>query len=69
MRSPLPESSKIRKPAAKKRAPMKKLISLPFIGLRLSKKIKDQVGGFIRAEEWKKLKKGEEREQRAITEY
>jgi len=52
-----------------KRAPMKKLISLPFIGLRLSKKIKDQVGGFIRAEEWKKLKRGEEREQRAITEY
>lgn len=52
-----------------KRAPMKKLTSLPFIGLRLSKKIKDQVGGFIKAEEWKKLKRGEEREQRAITEY
>ena len=52
-----------------KRAPMKKLISLPFIGLRLSKKIKDQVGGFIKAEEWKKLKRGEEREQRAITEF
>ncbi len=52
-----------------KRAPVKKLTSLPFIGLRLAKKIKDQVGGFIKAEEWKKLKKGEELEQRAISEY
>jgi helicase len=52
-----------------KRAPMKKLTSLPLIGLKLAKKIKDQVGGFIKAEEWKKLKKGEELEQKAITEY
>ena len=52
-----------------KKAPMKKLTRLPFIGLKLAKKIKDQVGGFIKAEEWKKLKKGEELEQRAITEY
>jgi hypothetical protein len=27
------------------------------------------VGGYIKAEEWKKLKKGEEWEQRALTEY
>lgn len=52
-----------------KRAPIERLISLPLIGLKLAKKIKDQVGGFIKAEEWKKLKKGEEWEQRAITEY
>lgn len=52
-----------------KRAPVKKLTSLPLIGLKLAKKIKDQVGGFIKAEEWEKLKKGEELEQRAITEY
>ncbi|MDH5782233.1 MAG: DEAD/DEAH box helicase [Candidatus Bathyarchaeota archaeon] len=52
-----------------KRAPMKKLTSLPLIGLKLARKIKDQVGGFIKAEEWKKLKKGEELEQKAITEY
>jgi helicase len=52
-----------------KKAPMERLTSLPLIGLKLAKKIKDQVGGFIKAEEWEKLKKGEEWEQRAITEY
>jgi helicase len=52
-----------------KRAPMEKITSLPLIGLKLAKKIKDQVGGFIKAEEWEKLKRGEEWEQRAITEY
>lgn len=52
-----------------KKAPVKKLTSLPLIGLKLAKKIKDQVGGFIKAEEWKKLKKGEEWEQKAISEY
>ena len=52
-----------------KRAPMERLTSLPLIGLKLAKRIKDQVGGFIKAEEWKKLKKGEEWEQKAISEY
>jgi helicase len=52
-----------------KRTPIKRLISVPLIGLKLAKKIKDQVGGFIKAEEWKKLKEGEELEQKAITEY
>ena len=52
-----------------KRAPMEKLTRLPLIGLKLAKKIKDQAGGFIKAEEWKKLKRGEETEQRAITEF
>jgi helicase len=52
-----------------KKAPMEKLTSLPLIGLKLAKKIKDQVGGFIKAEEWEKLKRGEEWEQKAITEY
>lgn len=52
-----------------KKAPMERLTSLPLIGLKLAKKIKDQVGGFIKAEDWEKLKKGEEWEQRAITEY
>jgi len=52
-----------------KRAPIERLTSLPLIGPKLAKKIKDQVGGFIKAEEWKKLKKGEEWEQRALTEY
>ncbi|MBE0512286.1 DEAD/DEAH box helicase [Candidatus Bathyarchaeota archaeon] len=52
-----------------KRAPLKKLTNLPLIGPKLAKKIKEQVGGFVKAEEWKKLKKGETAEQRAITEY
>jgi len=52
-----------------KKAPFEQLTSLPLIGPKLAKKIKDQVGGYIKAEEWKKLKKGEEWEQRALTEY
>jgi len=52
-----------------KKVPLEKLTTLPLIGPKIAKKIKDQVGGFIKAEEWKKLKKGEEWEQRAITEY
>jgi helicase len=52
-----------------KKAPVEQLTALPLIGLRLAKKIKDQVGGFLKAEEWKKLKNGDEWEQRALTEY
>jgi helicase len=52
-----------------KSARLEKLIGLPLIGPRLAKKIKEQVGGFIKAEEWQKLKKGEAEEQRALTEY
>jgi len=52
-----------------KRAPLNKLTNLPLIGPKLAKKIKEQVGGFVKAEEWKKLKKGEIAEQQAITEY
>jgi len=52
-----------------KKAPIERLTSLPLIGPKLAKKIKDQVGGFLKAEEWKKLKKGEEWEQRVLTEY
>jgi helicase len=52
-----------------KKAPLEKLTSLPLIGPKVAKKIKDQVGGFIKTEDLKRLKKGEEWEQRAITEY
>jgi helicase len=52
-----------------RKAPIAQLTSLPLIGPKLAKKIKDQVGGYIKAEEWKKLKKGDEWEQRALTEY
>ncbi len=52
-----------------RKEPFEQLTSLPMIGPKLAKKIKDQVGGYIKAEEWKKLKKGDEWEQRALTEY
>jgi len=52
-----------------KHAPIGKLTSLPLIGPRLAKKIKEQVGGFVRKEEWKKLKEEETWEQKALTEY
>jgi DNA uptake protein ComE-like DNA-binding protein len=52
-----------------KKAPIEQLISLPLIGPKMAKKIKDQVGGYIKAEEWKRLKKGDEWQQKAISEY
>ncbi len=48
---------------------LEKLTGLPLIGPRLAKKIKEQVGGFVKLEEWQKLKKREAEEQRALTEY
>ncbi len=52
-----------------KRARVETLTSLPLIGAKLAKRIKEQVGGFVKAEEWERLKKGETADQRAITEY
>jgi len=52
-----------------KKAPLEKLTSLPMIGPKVAKKIKDQVGGLIKTEDLKKLRRGEEWEQRALTEY
>ncbi len=52
-----------------RRAATGELVRLPLIGLRLAKKIKEQVGGFVKREEWKKLEKGEEWEQKALPEY
>ena len=52
-----------------KRASLENLTRLPLIGPKLAKKIKEQVGGFVRSEDWEKLKKGETWEQQALTEY
>jgi helicase len=52
-----------------KKAPLERLTSLPLIGPKVAKKVKDQVGGFIKTEDLKRLKKSEEWEQKAITEY
>jgi len=52
-----------------KTAPLEKLINLPLIGPRLAKKIKEQVGGFVKQEEWRRLKKKKTVEQQALTRY
>jgi helicase len=51
-----------------KNARLEDLMSLPLIGPKLAKKIKGQVGGFVKKEEWEKLEK-EEWKQKALTEY
>ena len=52
-----------------KHAPFDDLMNLPLIGPRLAKKIKGQVGGFVKKEMWEKLDKGENWNQKALTEY
>ena len=53
-----------------KRAPLQKLTGLPLIGPRLAQKIKEQVGGYVKADEWQSLKKKKPTaQQRALTEY
>jgi helicase len=52
-----------------KHAPVERLTALPLIGSRVAKKIKEQVGGFVKSEQWKKLGKEETPEQKSLTEY
>jgi len=52
-----------------KHAKIEELTELPMFGPRLAKKIKEQIGGFVKKDEWKRLGKGEEWEQKALTEY
>jgi len=52
-----------------KTAKLEDLVSLPLIGPRLARKIKEQVGGFVKKEMWEKLEKEEEWKQKALTEY
>lgn len=51
-----------------KLAALEDLMNLPLIGPKLAKKIKEQVGGFVKKESWEKLEK-EEWKQKALTEY
>lgn len=48
---------------------VKDLVNLPLIGSKLAKRIKEQVGGFVKKEEWRKLEKGDDWEQKGLTEY
>ena len=52
-----------------KYAPIEELTNLPLIGPRVAKRIKEQVGGFVKKDTWESLEKGEEWKQKAITEY
>jgi len=52
-----------------KKASIQDLMNLPLIGPRLAKKIKEQIGGFVKKATWEKLEKEEEWKQKALTEY
>jgi len=53
-----------------RRADLSSLTAVPTIGVAVARKIKEQVGGKLKAEEWEALKKGEMfDEQKLMTEY
>jgi helicase len=52
-----------------KLAPVENLMNLPLMGPRLAKKIKEQVGGFVKKETWEKLEQEDVWKQKALTEY
>jgi len=52
-----------------KHAPVERLTGLPLIGPKVAKKIKTQVGGFVKSEQWRKLGKEEASEQQSLSEY
>jgi len=52
-----------------KKASIQDLMNLPLIGPRLAKKIKEQIGGFVKKATWERLEKEEEWKQKALTEY
>ena len=52
-----------------KHAQIEDLMNLPLIGPKLAKKIKGQVGGFVKKGVWEKIEKEEEWKQKALTEY
>lgn len=51
-----------------KHAPIDGLTRLPLIGSKIAKKIKEQVGGFVKSEQWNKLGK-KTSEQQSIAKY
>ncbi|MDQ1280904.1 MAG: ATP-dependent helicase [Thermoproteota archaeon] len=52
-----------------KQASIDKITQVPLIGLQTAKRIKEQVGGLIKAEEWERLKTKKEGKQRSLSEY
>jgi helicase len=52
-----------------KNARIEDLTGLPLVGPKLAKRIKEQVGGFVKKETWENLEKQDEWRQKALTEY
>ena len=52
-----------------KRASMEELSNLPLMGPRLAKKIKEQVGGFVKKDTWEKLGREQDFKQSALSEF
>jgi replicative superfamily II helicase/intein-encoded DNA endonuclease-like protein len=52
-----------------KHAPIEDLMNLPLIGSVLAKKIKEQVGGFVKKKTWERLEREDVWKQKALTEY
>ncbi|HVP26760.1 MAG TPA: DEAD/DEAH box helicase [Candidatus Bathyarchaeia archaeon] len=52
-----------------KHAALDDLTNLPLIGPGLARKIKEQVGGYVKKDAWEKLERTEEYRQKALTEY
>jgi len=52
-----------------KRAQINELVNLPTIGKNIAKKIKEQVGGYVKSKEWEKMSTKDETEQKALVDY
>lgn len=52
-----------------KHASVEELTNLPSVGPRLAKKIKEQVGGYVKKDAWEKLGKVDESEQKGLFEF
>jgi helicase len=52
-----------------KHASLEELTNLPTFGPRLAKKIKEQVGGFVKKEKWEQLGKEDEWKQKALGDF
>jgi len=51
-----------------KHVPMSRIMSVPYIGPKVAKSIKEQIGGFVKKDEWEKLKR-REWDQKMLSEY
>ncbi|MCW4020558.1 MAG: DEAD/DEAH box helicase [Candidatus Bathyarchaeota archaeon] len=51
------------------RVPLRTLTGLPLIGPRVAKRIKEQIGGYVKQKEWARVSQKKGSEQQALTEY